>query len=174
MAKPIPKRPNVIIPDPETDDLESLNDENEQQKNMSKKYIPVNKKGEPIPQEKGKGRKECPSCHCFIPPTSEICPNPHCKHEFAKGEKAPKGKKAPKNDVPSVSPIVALLTVLKGRGWEVSGTKDIFDETSPVQYAAEKKVAPILEYASYYNKNGRFELPLDEMLRLLGIPPKKG
>jgi hypothetical protein len=162
---------NVTIIDPETDEVTTTSDTTT--KSMS--FIPLNKKGEPIPQSKGTGRKQCPSCGCFIAPVAAVCPNPSCKHIFVKGEKPVKGTRTPKTPAieQAENPKVSLLKVLKSRGFEVSGTRDIFDPTAEIQYSTEKAIAPILDFVPSFNRNGKFELSLDDMLTILKLPLSK-
>jgi len=114
-----------------------------------------------------KGHKLCKGCGAVIPArsTSHDC-------GWKMEPKQPGESKTPK--VKQVdSPDIALLKILRNRGFSVTGTKDIFDPKAELKIDTEKALQPILAFVDCYNSNGRFELSLDQMLSVLKLPLTK-
>ncbi len=111
-------------------------------------------------------------CFCGVAvrgPQTKVCPK--CGQAFP--AKMDKPTKEVKPTGQTESPKIALLKVLKGRGFEVRGSQDIFDPKAEIKIETGKDIAPILEYVDAYQTNGKFELSLDALLTLLKLPLSK-
>lgn len=174
-AKKSPSNPNVIIP-PIDDDAEPIkeNDAEPVTQNLKDNYQTF-----PVPTESaGKGRKYCPNCNFTMGARSTTCPN--CNWQIVKGAKsnAPKGTRTRSTNTgsqiqQSEKPEIALLKILKNRGFDVKVTVDALDPKATPEIHLEKSLEKILEFVPYYNSNGRFEVGLDQLLAMLKLPLNK-
>lgn len=145
----------------------------------SKKKTDTSSPVEGTPAKTGKVHK-CPNCGAVIHHKAKKCSACEATfetsaHVVEAGEKAATKRAGKKKDAPASSetPEIKLLKVLKERGFDVRGSRDIFDPKAEVKIETEKALAPLLEYVPNYNANGRFELGLDQMLGLLKLPLQK-
>lgn len=177
-AKKSPSNPNVIIPpieDDEPDHWEKTLTEEPVTQNLKDNYQTF-----PVPTESaGKGRKYCPNCNFTMGARSTTCPN--CNWQIVKGDKPNKPASGTRTRTPNTSsqiqqtekPEIALLRVLKGRGFDVKVTVDALDSKATPEIHLEKSLEKIMEFVPYYNSNGRFEVGLDQLLTMLKLPLNK-
>lgn len=93
--------------------------------------------------------------------------------ETPKATRQPRTPKEAVAVVQSEKPEIALLKILKNRGFEVRVSVDALDPQASPEIHVEKKIEPIMEFVPFYNNNGRFEIGIDQLLTMLKLPLSK-